>query len=96
MENELTNLQRARMIVCLNKGIIPIDLNIQQELQKMDLEEARTTKRKYRKLIRKSLKKLQQVKFVSKRKRLSIEAVKNAINKEALVLARGIPVTFEQ
>ena len=96
MENELTNLERAKMIVCLNKGIIPTDLDIRQELQKMDPEEARVAKRKYRKLKRKALKSLQHVKFVSRRKQLAAADVKKQIYKEALILAKGSHTISEQ
>ena len=77
------------MIVCLNKGIVPTDLDVRQELQKMDPEEARIAKRKYRKLVRKSLKQLQHVKFASRRKQLAIADVKNRLQKEALTIAKG-------
>jgi len=96
MENELTNLERARMIVCLNKGIIPTDLDIRQELQKMEPEEARIAKRKYRKLKRKALKSLQHVKFISRRKQLAANDVKNRIHKEALTIVKGIPTISDQ
>jgi hypothetical protein len=84
------------MIVCLNKGIIPTDLDVREELQKMSLEEARVTKRKYRKLLRKSLKSLQHVKFAKSRKHLAAKDVKSRIHREALTLARGIPTIPEQ
>lgn len=87
MENEMTNLERARMIVCLNKGIIPIDLDVRAEIQKMSAEEARIAKRKYRKLLRKSMKSLQHVKFASSKRQLAAKDVKRKIGKEAEALS---------
>lgn len=87
----MSNMERARMIVCLNKGIIPIDLNVVTELSKMDPMEARKAKRKFRKLRRKAERELQHLKFRSHRKQKAREQVRKAIQEEASVLLKGIP-----
>jgi len=86
---ELSDFERAKMIVCLNLGIIPIDLNLKEELSKMEPEEARKLKRKFRKLKRKQLKWLEYVKFVSHKKYLAHQRVISDINFHAWRLLQG-------
>lgn len=89
MQEEMTNLERATMMVCLNLGIVPFQLNLKEELAKMDPEEARITKRKFRKLRRKSMKKIEYVKFKSAKNMLAYNAIKREITKAALSIVKG-------
>ena len=86
---EMHAVERARMIVCLNKGIIPIDLTLNEELAKMDPEEARIAKRKFRKLRRKAEKQFRFMKFRSHRLKRAVDKVHKDIRAEANALLRG-------
>ena len=89
MAEEMSNFERAKMMVCLDLGIVPTDLNLKEERAKMDDEEARKSKRKFRKLRRKQMKKLEHVKFLSHRKQLALHGVKKDINLRALKMLQG-------
>lgn len=89
MADEMSNFERAKMMVCLDLGIVPTDLNLKEELAKMEPEEARKSKRKFRKLRRKHMKKLEHVKFVSHKRQLAVLGVKKEINLLAVKMLGG-------
>jgi hypothetical protein len=86
MTEEMSNFECAKMMVCLDLGIVPTDLDLKDELAKMDDEEARKSKRKFRKLRRKQMKKLEYVKSLIYRKQLALHEVKKDINLRTMKL----------
>lgn len=86
MSQEMTKKDIMTMIVCLNMDIIPINLNVKEEIQKMNAEDARKVKRKYRKLQRKIMKNMKHIDSKSRRKRLANIQITAKIQKEALTL----------
>jgi len=49
-------LETMQQMIALDEGIIPLNFDIKRSLENMTFEEARKTKRKYRKLLKKALK----------------------------------------
>ena len=94
MENEiaeLSNYERMQIIVSLNKGIVPLSLDLREEFKRMGPEEARVAKRKFRKMKRKHLKEgyIKTVKFVSKQNQMAKSAIRRDIDVEARSILNG-------
>lgn len=98
MQEQLSNIQIVRMMIALNKGIIPLDIDITKALNEMNPEDARTAKRKYRKLVRKYMKcnATQGMKSRTQKRAHAKQKIRHDIVYESYLIVSGNAISTKQ